>query len=186
METIQQNKITEDTLIGEIVDKFPAAVEPLMKTGVHCIGCGISPIETLGQGLRGHGMTDEQITKIVKTLNEAVERSEKSSEGITITDKAADKIKQLLKAENREGQGFRVEVSSGGCSGLQYIFDFDESPKENDEVFEKNGAKIFINKDTLEKLKGITINYVDSLQGSGFKISNPNAAGTCGCGSSFY
>src|SRR3989344_1569823 len=108
METIQQSKITEDTLIGEIVDKFPAAVEPLMKTGVHCIGCGISPIETLGQGLRGHGMTDEQITKIVKTLNEAVERSEKSSEGITITDKAADKIKQLLKEENGEGRGLEL------------------------------------------------------------------------------
>jgi len=186
METIQQNKITEDTLIGEIVDKFPAAVEPLMKTGVHCIGCGISPIETLGQGLRGHGMGDEQISKIIKTLNNAVEKSEKSSEGITITEEAADKIKQLLKAENREGHGFRVEVSSGGCSGLQYIFGFDESAREGDEVFEKNGAKIFIDKETMEKLRGITINYVDSLQGSGFKISNPNAAGTCGCGSSFY
>jgi len=163
METIQQSKITEDTLIGEIVDKFPAAVEPLMKTGVHCIGCGISPIETLGQGLRGHGMTDEQITKIVKTLNEAVERSEKSSEGITITDKAADKIKQLLKAENREGHGFRIEVVSGGCSGFQYLFSFDETPRENDRILEKNGVKIFVDKEALKKLEGITLNYVDSL-----------------------
>ena len=185
MKTIQQSKITEDTLIGELVDNYPAAVEPLMATGVHCIGCGISPVETLGQGLKGHGMTNEQVKAVLKTLNDAVEKAEKPSEDITITLQAAKKINNLLKAENREGHGFRIEVVSGGCSGFQYLFNFDETPRENDRILEKNGVKIFVDKEALKKLEGITLNYVDSLQGAGFKISNPNAAGTCGCGSSF-
>ena len=185
MKTIQQSKITEDTLIGELVDNYPAAVEPLMATGVHCIGCGISPVETLGQGLKGHGMTNEQVKDVLKTLNDAVERSERSSGEITITNKATEKIKQLLKTEKREGQGFRIEVVPGGCSGFQYLFNFDKIPRENDRIFEKNGVKFFVDKEALKKLEGITLNYIDSLQGAGFKISNPNAAGTCGCGSSF-
>lgn len=181
MDKVQERLITRETLIGDIVNNFPEAVEPLMDTGVHCIGCHISPFENLEQGLRGHGMNDEQIEETLNKLNSAIKKKEVVSEdGINITDKAAKKINELANAKNKEEYGLRIQVVSGGCSGHQYLFNFDKKPNENDEVFERKGAKLFIDSKSLGKLKGITLDYLDSLQGTGFRISNPKAVGTWG------
>ena len=75
-------------------------------------------------------------------------------------------------------------MQPGGCSGFQYGMDFSEKPDENDEIVEQHGVKVFINKESIEFLKGSNIDFVESLQGSGFKIDNPNVKNSCGCGKS--
>jgi iron-sulfur cluster assembly accessory protein len=113
------------------------------------------------------------------------EQENKSKQEITLTKKAADKVKELSKEEKKEGSGLKLYVFPGGCSGFQYGLDFEEKPEENDIVLEQHGVKIFVDKDSVDMLKGVKIDFVDSLQGSGFKIDNPNVGNSCGCGKSF-
>ncbi|MBS3055786.1 MAG: iron-sulfur cluster insertion protein ErpA [Candidatus Aenigmarchaeota archaeon] len=103
-----------------------------------------------------------------------------------ITTNAASKIKNLLDKEQRKNWGLRIHVMPGGCAGFTYHFAFEEKPKETDNVVEDKDVKIFLNKFSIERLKGSTIDYYDALQGSGFVITNPNVKGTCGCGHSFH
>ncbi|HIH41487.1 TPA: iron-sulfur cluster insertion protein ErpA [Candidatus Woesearchaeota archaeon] len=103
---------------------------------------------------------------------------------VTITEKAAGKIMELAKQDNKEKHGLKLYVFPGGCSGFQYGMDFEENPEKTDLVMEQHGVKIFVDKDSVEFLKGVKIDFVDSLHGSGFKIDNPNATSTCGCGKS--
>jgi iron-sulfur cluster assembly accessory protein len=111
---------------------------------------------------------------------------EKSGAVITLTSKAAEKVKEFMKAEEKPVAGLRVGAAPGGCSGFQYVLEFEEAPSEDDAVYEQNGLKIFINKQQMQMLHGVRIDFVDGLQGTGFKIENPNASKTCGCGQSFH
>ena len=104
---------------------------------------------------------------------------------LLMTDKAVDKVKELLAEESKTGYGLRVAVHGGGCSGFQYGLTFENAQRENDHVLEMNGLKVFVDAMSGMYLEGVSIDYIDSLEGSGFKIENPNASGTCGCGSSF-
>jgi iron-sulfur cluster insertion protein len=79
----------------------------------------------------------------------------------------------------------RISVSGGGCSGFQYGFDFDEAVNEDDRLFERDGARVVIDEVSLELLKGSRIDFVEDLMGAYFKVENPNATSSCGCGSSF-
>ena len=103
---------------------------------------------------------------------------------ISVTERAAARIKELVSAENREGHGLRVKVVGGGCSGLQYKVDFD-LPKGSDKVFEKDGAKVLIDMKSLLYLTGTELDYKDELMQSGFVFQNPNVKKSCGCGASF-
>ena len=192
--TEEIQKITKETTIGEIVEKYPQVVETLMSFGVHCVGCHVSPFESLEGGFKGHGMDDDTIKEAVKKLNEIIEQSPAEqiieNEEITldnakinVTNKAAEKIKALIKQEKK--QALRISVMPGGCSGYQYGMELDDKSTNNDIVVEQRGIKIFIDKESIKKLNGSNIDYVDSLQGAGFKIDNPVATKTCGCGSSF-
>ena len=102
---------------------------------------------------------------------------------ITITEAAAKKIVELALAENKEPK-IRIAVQGGGCSGFQYTITFDE-PKDGDEFQEAFGAEVLIDPMSFMYLDGVEIDYVESLEDSGFKINNPNATGQCGCGHSF-
>ena len=102
---------------------------------------------------------------------------------ITVTDKAADKIKKLMAEENKKF--FRIFVQGGGCSGFQYGFTFDETTNDDDTIVEREGVPLLIDPMSLQYLAGAEIDYTDGLQGSQFVIRNPNATTTCGCGSSF-
>jgi iron-sulfur cluster assembly accessory protein len=104
---------------------------------------------------------------------------------IQVTPAAVSKVKELLAAENREGCGLRVAIQGGGCAGFQYRLTFENTENANDQVLEVNGLKVFVDAMSGMYLDGANIDYVDSLEGSGFKIDNPNATATCGCGHSF-
>ena len=104
---------------------------------------------------------------------------------VIITEVAAEKIKNLLHEQGNEGHGLRLGVMGGGCSGFQYKLDFEERAGDLDHVFEIAGVKIFIDMKSSLYLNGVTLDYHDGLMGAGFKIENPNARTTCGCGESF-
>ena len=103
---------------------------------------------------------------------------------ITVTDAAAEKIKMFL-AEDPDAKGLRVYVKGGGCSGYSYGMALEPKPTEDDTVIEKDGIQVFVDPQSMPMILGSSVDYVDSLQGSGFAIKNPQAKTTCGCGSSF-
>ena len=103
---------------------------------------------------------------------------------VTLTEKAANKVKQLLDKESKKDYGLRVGIIMGGCSGYMYDIALEKAPKENDVVLEEKGIKIFINPESITFMKGSTVDYLESLQNSGFKIDNPNVKRACGCGHS--
>ena len=105
---------------------------------------------------------------------------------IHVTEAAAAQIKRLLDSEGKtESHALRMKVVGGGCSGLQYQLSFDNQRKESDNLVEDNGVRVVIDEKSALYLVGTSLDYVDSLMESGFKIQNPNAKNTCGCGQSF-
>jgi iron-sulfur cluster assembly protein len=105
---------------------------------------------------------------------------------ITITDKGAEKVHEFLEGQQADlgVAGLRVGVRGGGCSGFQYQLAFDEQ-RDGDVVFESHGLKVLVDAESLQFVRGSTIDYEESLQGAGFKVENPNVVAACGCGSSF-
>ena len=105
---------------------------------------------------------------------------------ITLTERASSELKDLMESQDKVGAALRVWVSGGGCSGLTYGMALDDgAPEEGDNVYDQDGIKIMIDGLSLQYMDGSTVDYVDDLNGGGFKIENPNAVGGCGCGSSF-
>ena len=104
---------------------------------------------------------------------------------INISDSARDRLHHLL-GKDKIGNAFvRVGVESGGCSGLSYKLDFDNTKNKDDELIDDNGIKLLINKKSFLYLVGTTLEFSDGLNGKGFVFNNPNASRTCGCGESF-
>ena len=104
---------------------------------------------------------------------------------IIFTDAAVKAALNAIKEEGEEGDGLRVSVMGGGCSGLSYNLDFDKEERMGDLVLEFSGLKVYLDAASLSHLKGTTIDFVNGLNGAGFKFHNPNAVRTCGCGNSF-
>jgi iron-sulfur cluster assembly protein len=104
---------------------------------------------------------------------------------IEITPEAAQRVQQLLDERNLEDHALRVFVSGGGCSGLQYGMGLDGEPREDDLHFDFYGIQVLIDPLSMGHLRGAVIDYVDDLMGGGFKVENPNAVASCGCGHSF-
>ena len=183
---IKQQLITKEMTIGDVVAKYPSCIETLLASGVHCVGCHVSYYETLEQGFKGHGMSEDDIEVVIVKLNQAVEEAKlEDKKDFIITNKAAEKLIEVLKENKKESSGLRVEIIPGGCSGFQYGLELDDNSTDLDNVIEEKGVKIIISKENIQFLKGAKLDYVDSLQGGGFKISNPNAQSSCGCGQSF-
>lgn len=104
---------------------------------------------------------------------------------ITLTVPAASAVIDLLKKRELEGYALRVYVAGGGCSGFQYGMALEGNIRDTDMVYEEHGVKVVVDEISIQYLNGATIDYVDEIMGSGFKIHNPNAVSTCGCGNSF-
>lgn len=105
---------------------------------------------------------------------------------ITFTDKGAEKVREFLATQSAdlETAGLRVGVRGGGCSGFQYALAFDNE-RDGDEIFTDRGLRILVDTPSLPYVRGAVVDYVESLQGAGFKVENPNIIAACGCGSSF-
>ncbi|MHB1908927.1 MAG: iron-sulfur cluster insertion protein ErpA [Nitrososphaerales archaeon] len=108
-----------------------------------------------------------------------------TSEQIKITQKALERIKILLEKENKPKAGLRLYISGGGCAGMSYGMSIDDAISSDDAVVNSSGVKVVVDKLSLIYLRGSTIDYEETLQTSGFKVDNPNAAASCGCGLSF-
>ena len=111
--------------------------------------------------------------------------SDTAEAAISLTDKAAGKIAELLGGQEDSGeQALRVAVRGGGCSGFQYALAFDKA-KDDDHVFEVDGVSVIVDKVSMQFVFGSEVDYVEGLQGAGFQVNNPNVVAACGCGSSF-
>src|SRR3982751_1551320 len=105
---------------------------------------------------------------------------------ITFTEKGAEKVREFLATQTAEVQtaGLRVGVRGGGCSGFQYALAFDQE-RDGDQIFTDHGLRILVDAPSLAYVSGAVVDYVEGLQGAGFKVDNPNVIAACGCGSSF-
>jgi len=202
---MRARSITKDTLIGEAVALNPKVAEVLTTHGLHCIGCHVNPYESIEQGALAHGMSREEVGRMVKEANDVIRNGSSGGDGvsgetpvhahahevegesddISLSEHAGKKIKELMRGEGKEGSSLRVGVETGGCSGYSYVLEFEKEAKSTDAVLESQGIQVLVDKEYLGMLQGLRIDYTDGLSGSGFKITNPNASSTCGCGKSF-
>lgn len=180
-------QIHKDMTIEEIFETFPQKSQKLAQEmqslGLQCVGCGAASFETLEAGVLGHGLTENDLNSLIERLNRILEQKV-SLDTITLTKRAAEKFKAICAQENKKDWALRFGDKPGGCSGFEYVLDFSPSPSEEDEVFTCHGVDIHIHKTMVQRLMGCEIDYQDGLNGSGFKISNPNVKSSCSCGSS--
>ncbi|MCH9633672.1 MAG: Iron-sulfur cluster insertion protein ErpA [Chlamydiae bacterium] len=180
-------EITIDMTIEEILSTYPQKsqkiAQALQNAGLNCVGCHASTWETLEMGVLGHGMTQDNLQNLVTLLN-AILNEKVDSSTITITKRAAEKYRSILKSEGKGEYGLRFMEKAGGCSGFEYTLDYSEKALENDSTYHSEGLEIHIPKEIEERLLGSEIDYIDGLQGAGFKISNPNVKSSCSCGTS--
>lgn len=104
---------------------------------------------------------------------------------IQLTNNAVSKVKEILTAQDPSPAGLRISVVGGGCSGFSYSMAFENAPGLLDKTYEFEGLKVFIDQASMLYLDGAEVDYVETLEGAGFKFSNPQVKSTCGCGSSF-
>ncbi len=180
-------QVDPDMAIEEIFATFPQKSQKLAQAmknkGLNCVGCNASTWETLEMGVLGHGMTHDDLNALVQELNDIINEKVNATT-VTISPKAADKYQSILKEEKKEGYGLRFMEKAAGCSGFEYTLDFSEKALEHDEIFYSQGLEIHIPKTIVSRLIGSEIDYIDGLQGAGFKVSNPNVKSSCSCGTS--
>jgi len=104
---------------------------------------------------------------------------------VTLTSAATTKLLSMMEKEGKQGYALRVGVIPGGCAGFSYDLSFQKTPSNDDIVFDQNGLKVFVSEQSAYLLQAMEIDYIDTLQESGFRFNNPNAKSSCGCGSSF-
>lgn len=191
MTTTQPNKekvvIHRQMTIEQILSLFPYKAQKLSqeitRAGLHCVGCHAATWETLEAGMMGHSMGEDQINTLVQRLNALLEE-EADLTTISITSRAAKKYIEILEEDGKPGWGIRFEERMAGCNGFEYVLDFSEKAEQDDDIYASNGIEIHVKKAMVPRLLGSEIDYVDGLQGAGFKISNPNVRSSCGCGTS--
>lgn len=190
----KQQAVTKEMTMGEIIEKYPYAADVMASYGLHCTGCHVNLFESLENGARGHGMPEEQINELLKAVNKAVaengsiQADEHKHEAVplTLTDTAINKLRSVLEQQDKKDYGIRIQVVPGGCSGYMYNMDFEKKPANDDDTLVFSGVKVFVDKNSQKLLSGMKVDYIETLQGAGFKFDNPNAKASCGCGKSFH
>ncbi len=104
---------------------------------------------------------------------------------VQLTERAIGKVKEIMSSQQPSPAGLRIAVVGGGCSGFSYSMAFENQPGMLDKTYDYGGLKIYVDQASMLYLDGASVDYIDSLEGSGFKFNNPNVKSTCGCGSSF-
>ncbi len=187
MATRDTDQIRRDMTIEEILGGFPQKSQKLAQAiteaGLHCVGCQAATWETLEAGMLGHGFAEEEIDRLVDQLNEILAEVVDTTT-IRLTKRAAEKYRQILTDDGKETWGLRFGDKAAGCSGFEYMLDYSEKAKPEDQTFLSHGVEIHVNRQMVSRLLGSEIDYIDGLHGSGFKVTNPNVKGSCGCGKS--
>lgn len=180
-------RISREMTIEEIFSSFPHKSQRLAQevtnAGLQCVGCQAATWETLEAGMLSHGFPESAIDQLVDRLN-AILEEESDMSTISLTKRAADKYRKILAEDRREGWHLRFGDRAAGCSGFEYVLDYSQTAKSTDQVFLSQGIEIHVDQAMVDRLLGSEIDYVDGLNGSGFKISNPNVKSACGCGKS--
>jgi iron-sulfur cluster assembly accessory protein len=191
-ETQMKQLVTKDMIIGDVLEKYPDVAGIMLEHGLHCVGCHANVFDTIEAGMKVHGIPDEEIEVMVKEINEFLAEQKPKvpvhdlkDAKVFLTDVAATKVKELLQKKNKADYGLRVRVLPGGCSGFVYQMAFEKESAADDVVVSDKGVKLLVDAESMGMLNGATIDYVDDLNQSGFKIENPNATQNCGCGKSF-
>jgi iron-sulfur cluster assembly accessory protein len=117
--------------------------------------------------------------------NDPIGYIEKEKHMIQLTERATEKVQEILTAQDPKPNGLRIAVVGGGCSGFTYSMAFENAPGMLDKTYDFSGLKVFVDQASMLYLDGVEVDYVETLEGSGFKFNNPNVKSTCGCGSSF-
>ncbi len=104
---------------------------------------------------------------------------------VQLTDNAVSKVKEIISSQDPQPSGLRISVVGGGCSGFSYSMAFETTPNMLDKTYNYDGLKVFVDQASLLYLDGARVDYVETMEGSGFKFENPQVKSTCGCGSSF-
>lgn len=131
----------------------------------------------------------EQATPTPSTPTEATqavaEAPKPAARGISLHESAVRRLKQIQAEKNTPQGGMRLAVRGGGCSGLSYVMDWADQPRERDKIFEREGARVFVDGKSMLYLAGTELVYEESLMSAMFKLNNPNVKSSCGCGESF-
>ncbi|PTL82699.1 iron-sulfur cluster assembly accessory protein [Vitiosangium sp. GDMCC 1.1324] len=131
-------------------------------------------------------MSEQATTQTSQTQTAPAPTAAKpAARGITLHDTAVEQLKKLLAERQTPEAGLRVAVRGGGCSGLAYVMEWAEKPREKDKIFERDGVRVFVDPKSYLYLLGTEIAYESTLMASGFKLNNPNVKSACGCGESF-
>lgn len=182
-----QPRIHRHMTIEQILSMFPHKAQRLAQeitqAGLHCVGCHAATWETLEAGMLGHGMATSAIDRLESRLNALLDEQVDPST-ITLTPSAAAKVREAAQKSGKESSHLRFGDRMAGCSGFEYELDLSDAAEPDDAVFESQGIQIHVKKAMLPRLLGAVIDHVDGLRGSGFKITNPNARASCGCGTS--
>lgn len=201
--------ITADMPISDILELVPDSVELMLGVGLHCIGCGANSLETLEQGMLGHGFPDDVVEQLVQDINllyelqrskqAKYEASASSSSALyaktvdvdgvkhyalgddmLMTQKAYDALHELATAP-----GLRIHIAAGGCSGHNYEYDYVDKQDHSEHAYPlSQRLAIYMDAFTTEKLEGTTIDFESGLKGAGLTFNNPNVRRTCHCGTS--
>lgn len=201
----EPTKITKFWPINKILEVFPDSVELMVEIGLHCFGCHANSIERLNEGMLSHGFTEEEINEFVNDLNSEFNKYKEKNltkplpndftteivkeantqyykcAGLLFTQTAYDALHELLE----DFKGLQIKLDAGGCSGYSYIYDFKNSP-DDDEMEFKLSEKItlYINDFTFDKLKGTIVDFKFGIKDAGLKFTNPNTKDSCHCGTS--
>ena len=185
--------ITKDMTVGDIIENYPDTAEIMMAHGLYCFGCSVNTSESLEMGAKSHDIPEQEINLMINEINEHISKkasspqveSEEHELHLEITQLAAEKINHLAEQEGKKGYGLRIGVVRGGCSGYMYNMEFEKIRSDDDIILDQHGVRLFVDRESAKMLHGVSIDYTESLQGAGFKISNPHEKASCGCGKSF-
>lgn len=183
--------ITDEMLIGDILSQYPEAAQIMEDYGLHCTGCSVNAFEPLKMGAMSHGMEEKTADEMISNLNDLAEARAKRvpTDGIYVTERAVLKIKAFAKEEEKEGYALRITAKNNGGMEPEYAMDFEEKAKKTDKTFEFHEVTILLDKESFKNMQGAEVDFLETAQASGFKITNPKftkggdcSTGAYGCG----
>ena len=168
--------ISKDSLISAVLEQFPQTRGIFASHGLHCAGCVASPFETVEDGCRAHAMTPQEIDALVDELEDAAKGGNAiaeipgyaSSAPVFLTGPAASRLKKMMESEGKTGFGIRIYTSRLHSGKESFEMDFEDGPKESDESCESCGLRIFWERAVSGAVRGIRIDFKESVSGSGF------------------